>query len=134
MLNDMTIDQKSTTSPSHKLDTQDREKFKQQQTENHELFCAPRGKYQKSPQNTQNKERLQTLHSPVYSKETTKQLWKKKVANQGHYQYINEEHKQQEARKKPYHQHNIATNRLRIVHYSGTSAKKGSSAGVRRES
>jgi hypothetical protein len=43
------IKKKSTKSPSHKLDTQEKEKVKQQQTENHELFCAPQGKSQKNP-------------------------------------------------------------------------------------
>jgi len=56
MLNDMTIDQKSTKSPSHKLDTQKRkEKVKRQQTENHELFCAPQGKSPKKVHKTPRK-------------------------------------------------------------------------------
>jgi hypothetical protein len=48
MPNDMTIDQKSTKSPSYKLDTKEKEKVKHQQTEKHELFCAPEGRSQKT--------------------------------------------------------------------------------------
>jgi hypothetical protein len=53
MLKEMSIDQKSTKSPSHRLDT--KEKVKQQQTENHELFCAPQGKSQKKSTKHQEK-------------------------------------------------------------------------------
>lgn len=86
MLNDMTIDQKSTKSPSHKLDTQKKEKkssSSKRKTTNY--FVHLKGNRKKSPQNTQKKERLQMPQSPLYSKETTKQLWRKKGTNKGHY-------------------------------------------------
>jgi hypothetical protein len=86
MLNDMTIDQKSTKSPSLKLDTRKKKKKSsrsKRRTTNY--FVHLKGNPKKSPQNTQKKEGLQMLQSPLYSKETTKQLWKKKGTNKGHY-------------------------------------------------
>jgi hypothetical protein len=81
MLNDMTIDQKSTKSPSHMLDTQKiNKKSSSSKRKTTNYFVHLKGNPKKSPQNTKKKERLQTLQSPLYSKETTKNSYGKRNA------------------------------------------------------
>jgi hypothetical protein len=85
MLNDMTIDKKKYKKPfAQARYTRKRKRQAAANIKPRIILCTSREIPKKNPQNTQKKERLHTLHSPLYSKETTKQLLKK-VTNKGHY-------------------------------------------------